>query len=50
MRKAFDTVNRNILFSRLETILENDELHLLYILTMNPKLKVRVDETYGETF
>ena len=50
MSKAFDTVNRNILFSRLETILENDELHLLYILTMNPKLKVRVDETYGETF
>ena len=42
MSKAFDTVNRNILFKALEIILLPEELNLLSILTNNPKLKVRV--------
>ena len=50
MSKAFDSVNRNILFSHLEEILNPDELHLLHILTNHPKIKVQVGKTLGEKF
>ena len=50
MSKAFDSVNRKILFEKLEMILEPDELHLLSILTKTPKLKIKVNQTYGELF
>ena len=50
MSKAFDTVNRNILFKLLEKILLPEELHLLHLLTNNVKLKVRVGSDYSEDF
>ena len=50
MSKAFDTVNRNILFNTLEGILLPEELHLLHLLTNNVKLKVRVDCEYSDEF
>ena len=50
MSKAFDTVNRKILFENLEQILEADELHLLHILTNTPNLKVKINNVTGEKF
>ena len=42
LSKAFDTVDRNTLFLLLEEILNEDEMHLIYILTAEPKIKVKV--------
>ena len=42
--------NRQKLFQYLERILGEDELHLLSILTRNPKIQVRVNGTLGERF
>ena len=39
MSKAFDTVNRNKLFTILEEFLSEDEMYLVYLLTAKPKLK-----------
>ena len=50
MSKAFDTVNRNRLFTKLETILNLDELHLLDILTNDVFLRVKVGDTIGDAF
>ena len=50
MSKAFDTVNRNILFTHLENILNPDELHLFSIITSKPKLQVKICKTMGEKF
>ena len=50
MSKAFDSVNRKTLFEKLEMILEPDKLHLLSILTKTPKLKIKINQTYGELF
>ena len=50
MSKAFDTVNRNKLFTLLEKILLPEELHLLHLLTNNVKLKVRVGSEFSEEF
>ena len=50
MSKAFDTVDRKLLFEHLEKILGKDELHLLSILTRNPELHVRVNDTLGINF
>ena len=50
MSKAFDTVNRNKLFTLLEKILLPEELHLLHLLTNNVKLKVRVGSEFSDEF
>ena len=50
MSKAFDTVKRDTLLKKLENILNEDELHLLSILTNKPTIKVKVNKDYGETF
>ena len=50
MSNAFDTVDRKLLFEHLEKILGKDELHLLSILTRNPELHVRVNDTLGINF
>ena len=50
MSKAFDTVKRDTLLKKLENILNQDELHLLSILTNRPTIKVKVNKEYGETF
>ena len=50
MSKAFDTVNRKVLFEELEEVLEDDELHMISILTNRPKIQVRVGTSTGESF
>ena len=50
MSKAFDTVNRNKLFTILEQFLDEDEMHLVYLLTSDPKLMVRVGKDFGDMF
>ena len=50
MWKAFDTVDREILFEELEQTLQEDELHILSKITNTPEIKVRVGQTTGESF
>ena len=50
MSKAFDTVNRNILFEHLEDILHDDELYILHRLTNNPQIAVKIGNTTGKLF
>ena len=50
MSRAFDTVNRRKLFERLERILNPDELHILSIITNFTKVKIKVNQAYGELF
>ena len=42
MSKAFDTVNRVKLFKILRTFLEDDELHIIKVLTENILLRVEI--------
>ena len=42
MSKASDTVNRQILFQELDDILNEDELHILSIITNKPQIKVKI--------
>ena len=48
MSKAFDTVNRKTLSVILSEILDQDELHILKLLTEDVKLKVEIEEELGE--
>ena len=48
MSKAFDTVNRKTLLGRLETILDESEMRMMYLLINNVKLKVRMGKCFGE--
>ena len=50
MSKAFDTVDRKKLFEELDDILEDDKLHLLNKITNQPELKVKLENTVGESF
>ena len=50
MSKAFDTVNRTLLFEHLEEILHADELYILHRLTNNPEISVKIGNTIGENF
>ena len=50
MSKAFDTINRKTLFEELEYVLEEDEMHLISILTNRPQIKVKIGNTIGEIF
>ena len=50
MSKAFDTVNRKVLLTELQTVLEPDEVHLLGVLTNRPELSIYLDGEKGEGF
>ena len=50
MSKAFDTVDRELLFNHLEKILEPDELHIMSRLTNHPQIKVRVGTEHAQQF
>ena len=50
MSKAFDTVDREILFEELEQTLQEVELHILSKITNTPEIKVRVGQTIRESF
>ena len=50
MSKAFDTVNRKVLLTELQTVLEPDEIHLLGILTNRPQISIFLDGERGEGF
>ena len=50
MSKAFDTVDRELLFNHLEKILEPDELHIISRLTNHPQIKVRVGTEHAQQF
>ena len=50
MSKAFDTVNRKLMFKNLETILGGDEMHILSILTNRPNITIKLGEERGEIF
>ena len=50
MSRAFDTVDRNLLMNDLESILEEDELHMIKILLENVSLVVKCGDTLGEEF
>ena len=47
-QKAFDTVNRKTLLKKLETILDENEIRIMYLLINNLKLKVTVGRNLGE--
>ena len=46
--KAFDTGNQNTLLEKLETILDESEMRMMYLLIHNVKLKVRVGRSLEE--
>ena len=48
MSKAFDIVNRIKLFTILRTFLEDDELHIIKVLTENVILRVKIGNETGE--
>ena len=50
MSKAFDTINRRTLFEELEYVLEEDEMHLISILTNRPQINVKIGNSTGEIF
>ena len=50
MSKAFDTVNRKLLFEELQEILNGDEMYLLSVLTNRPKIQVKIGNTIGDAF
>ena len=50
MSKAFDTVNRKILFDHLEETLAPDELYIMSRLTNSPEIQVKVCQEYGNRF
>jgi hypothetical protein len=50
MSKAFDTVDRGVLYEDLEKVLEKDELHMITILLKDVTLTVRNGKTMGTNF
>ena len=48
LSKAFDTVNRKTFLEKLETILDESEMRMMYLLINNVKLNVRVRRSLGE--
>ena len=50
MSKAFDTVNRHMLYNILRQILDKDELNMINILLNDVQLQVQNGKTKGETF
>ncbi len=50
MSKAFDTVDRGMLFEDLKEVLDQDELHMISILLKDVQLTVRINKEKGESF
>ena len=50
MSKAFDTVNRKVLLTELQTVLDPDEIHLLSVLTNRPLISIFLDGEQGNGF
>ncbi len=50
MSKAFDTVDRGVLFEDLKEVLQDDELHMISILLRDVQLTVRINQVQGEAF
>ena len=50
MSKAFDSVKRKTLYEDLQSILNEDELHMITILLKDVRLKTRCGKTTGEYF
>ena len=50
MSRAFDTVDRKMLMNDLESILDEDELHMIKILLENVLLVVRCGDKLGKEF
>ena len=50
MSKAFDTVNRKILFEELQEILDEDEMYLISVLNNRPKIQVKIGNKIGDAF
>ena len=50
MSKAFDTIQRGILFEDLKEVLNNDELHLIHLLLDNVQIAVKLENQIGNTF
>ena len=50
MSKAFDTIQRGVLFDDLKEILENDELHLVHLLLDNVQIAVKLENKIGDQF
>ena len=50
MSKAFDTVNRRILLTELEQVLNPDEMHILALLTNRPTIQIKLNEETSEEF
>ena len=48
LSKAFDTVNQKTFLEKLETILDESEMRMMYLLINNVKLNVRVRRSLGE--
>ena len=48
MSKAFDTVNRKTLLEKLEPILDDSEMRMMYLLIADVKYRVRVENTLSE--
>ena len=50
MSKAFDTVNRKILFEQLQEILDEDEMYFISVLTNRPKIQMKIGNNIGDAF
>ena len=50
MSKAFDAINRKILFEELQEILEEDEMHPISIMTNRPQIQVKVGNSKCSLF
>ena len=50
MSKAFDTVDRKILFEHLDEILNADELFIVHFLTNKPEIAIKIGSLTGISF
>ena len=50
MSKAFDSLDRNTLLEELSKVLNENELHLMYLLIVDVELKIRVGDEESENF
>ncbi len=50
MSKAFDTVDRGVLYEDLRNVLDKGELHMITMLLKEVRLQVKCRKTMGEQF
>ena len=48
MSKAFDTIKRDLLMEDLKEVLDDDELHMFYLLLKDVQIQVQIDKHTGE--